>query len=67
MTRTTSVAARDRATVIGAALFHTVADAYGSGDVARLADAYAAFVEQLRDEFYDIARMARDEIRLPDE
>jgi hypothetical protein len=66
MTSTTPIAARDRATVVAAALFQTIADAYASGDIASLADAYAAIVAQLRDEFYDVARMARDEIHLSD-
>ena len=62
---------KDRAEVVATAILQIVKDAlrsrFGGGSAAALADARAAIVAYLRDEFADIRRQARDDIRPRDE
>jgi hypothetical protein len=64
-------AAPDRAAIAAASITLIVASAlrkwHATGDLATLAKVRAEITATLRDEFHDIARMTRDEIRLNDD
>jgi hypothetical protein len=61
----------DRAEVVATAIIRIVTDALrnrlAGGDAPVLADAHANIVQKLRDEFDDLARKVRDDIRLRDD
>ena len=57
----------DRAAVVAATILQIVTHAFrAAGGEADLAAARAEITKLLRNEFADIARMTRDETRLPD-
>jgi hypothetical protein len=61
----------DRAEVVATAIIRIVTDAlrgrFTGGSKAALADTHASIAALLRDEFADLTRMVRDDIRLRDD